>query len=312
MSERIAEFAVERMEGSPAVVSCLRMASGYANSNYRLETSAGIFLLRHRIGPDQSEVTYELDVLDWLRSHRFPAPAALHFGCGERWLAGPGDSHVVLLEWLEGTEPESNESTVAAIACALGDLHRLPPPSGDWWQRENPVGEGAVTRLVELVTANGAPHEQATIFVEEYELLRDQLGTPLPRGLIHGDVFPDNTLFRDHELVAILDFEAACEDVLLFDVAMTIHGFCFPGEKWSPQLADALVRGYSERRPLSDEEWDALPIYLRWCSLTMMGWHLEELLRRPNADNERRAADFGRRIITMRDAAWPAAPAGGP
>jgi Ser/Thr protein kinase RdoA (MazF antagonist) len=105
-------------------------------------------------------------------------------------------------------------------------------------------------------------------------------------------------------LVAILDFEAACEDALLFDIAMAIHGFCFPDEQWSPELADAFVGAYSERRPLDEAEREALPTYLRWCPLAMMGWHLQELIRRPDEGNERRAAEFARRITTMRKENW--------
>ena len=123
MSEAIAELATESMEGSPAVVSCRRLPSGFANSNYRLETSSGVFLLRHRTDQDRPEVLFELDVLDWLHTHHFPAPDALRFQGGQRWIAGPGDSHLVLLEWLEGEEPELKDETVTTIARALGDLH---------------------------------------------------------------------------------------------------------------------------------------------------------------------------------------------
>jgi hypothetical protein len=36
----------------------------------------------------------------------------------------------------------------------------------------------------------------------------------------------------------------------------------------------------------------------------MMGWHLQELIRRPDEGNERRAAEFARRITTMRKENW--------
>ena len=85
----LAETVASRIDGSPSVVSCERMSSGYSNANYRLETSAGAFLLRHRINQDQSEVEQELDILDWLRSAAFPAPAAIRFTGGDRWIAGP-------------------------------------------------------------------------------------------------------------------------------------------------------------------------------------------------------------------------------
>ena len=136
----LAETVASRIDGSPTVVSCERMSSGYANANYRLETSEGIFLLRHRINQDRSEVEHELDILDWLRRSAFPAPAAIRFIGDDRWIAGPNNTHIVLLEWLEGVQPEPNHPNAITIARALGDFHQLPPLSGNWRQRENPLG----------------------------------------------------------------------------------------------------------------------------------------------------------------------------
>jgi len=304
MSEPIAQLAARHIDGSPAVLGCRRMPCGYANANYRLETQAGVFLLRHCLLRDRLAVEYELDVLDHLRNSGFPVPAVLRFAGGARWIAAPGDTHVVLLEWLDGFRPRPDRSTVATIARALARLHQLPPPEGDWWRRENPLGMGAVTQLA--AEFGPQPSGMFRFFVEEFRQLRNRISTPLPRGLIHGDVFTDNTLFRDDgELLALLDFQDANEDALLFDLAMTIHGFCFPEEKWSPELAHVLVDCYHAERPLTGTELDLLPSYLRWCPLTMMGWHLGQLLRSPDEGNENRAAEFQRRIETMRSAPWP-------
>jgi homoserine kinase type II len=303
MTEPIARAAANRMEGFPAVLSCQRMSSGFSNSNYRFETSSGVFLLRECTGRDRPGVDYELNVLDWLRAHNFPSSAAIRFGDGERWISGPRGSLLVLLEWLDGSEPLCEQVTVKTIARALGDLHQLPPPSGGWWRRENPNGREAAAQLAEIIEPDDPAHFQ--FFREEFERLRPRLGEPLPGGLIHGDVFTDNTLFQDGDLVAILDFEDACEDVFLFDVAMTIHGFCFPEEHWRPDLAQAFLDVYKDRRALTDSERELLPTYLRWCPLAIMGWHLRQLRRRPDKGNEKRVAELIQRIETLREASWP-------
>jgi len=113
-------------------------------------------------------------------------------------------------------------------------------------------------------------------------------------------------MFRDDgEFVALLDFQESGEDSLLHDLAMTIHGFCFPQETWTPELATVLVDRYHAERPLSQAERNLLPDYLRWCPLVMMGWHLEQLLRRPDDGNENRAREFMHRIETMRTVQAP-------
>ena len=300
----IAEMAAKLIGGTPVVHACQRMSSGYSNANYRLETSAGVFLLRSCSGRDTTDVEFELDVLDWLKGHAFPCAAALRFGGGERWVAADEGATVVLLEWLEGAEPVPNRAVVTNIARALGEFHRLPPPPGGWWRRENPNGREVAEKLIGSLESEDG--ELFRFFVGEFQEMRDRLKEPLPRGLIHGDLFTDNTLFQGDSLVALLDFEDACEDVLLFDVAMTIHGFCFPGEQWRPDLASELLGAYQEQRALTDRERALLPTYLCWCPLALLGWHLRQLLRRPHADNEQRGAELARRVARMKEANWPA------
>lgn len=299
MSHSIARFAARHIKGSPAVLACRRMARGYANTNYRLDTTAGVFLLRHRLLQKRAAVEYEINVHGHLRRSGFPAPAVLPFAADERWLAAPDDTHLVLLEWIDGHHPRPCPSSVTAIARALARLHRLPPPAGDWWRRPSPIGLGAAMRLA--ADAARRKEEIFRFFIEELEQLGAAVETPLPHGLIHGDVFPDNTLYgSDGQLRAVLDFEDACQGAFLFDLAMTIHGFCFPGESWSPGLAALLIESYDAGRPLSRPERKLLPDYLRWCPLAMMGWHLRQLLRSPNRQNENRAVEFMRRIQSLK------------
>ncbi len=302
MRETIAEKAVSLIIGSPSLISCRRMPLGFANANYRLETSAGTFLLRHCLNRDISDVAFELKVYAWLARHGFPAPKVIRLANGQRWFRDPGDTAVFLMEWLEGSEPVPSPSCVATIGQALGHLHRLPIPNGNWWRRKNPTGIEFAAGLAGHVRAQD--DERFHFFNEAFVRLQNQLDDSLPRGFIHGDLFTDNTIFDGDRLVAVLDFEAACEDALVYDVAMAVHGFCYSNERWSPDLAGHLLAGYGEARPLDERERNALPHYLCWCPLMMMGWHLEALRRRPNERNAHRAAQFARRVREMMDVSW--------
>lgn len=83
--------------------------------------------------------------------------------------------------------------------------------------------------------------------------------TGLPEGVIHGDLFRDNVLFRGGSIAALLDFESASRGVFAYDVMVTLLAWCF-GDGLEGKLAGAMLRAYHEVRPLTAAEREALPI----------------------------------------------------
>ena len=62
---------------------------------------------------------------------------------------------------------------------------------------------------------------------DEIEYLTRYLEGKLPKGVIHGDLFADNLLFRGERMTAMLDFEAACRGKFIFDIATAVNALCF-------------------------------------------------------------------------------------
>jgi len=86
----------------------------------------------------------------------------------------------------------------------------------------------------------------------------------LPRGLIHGDLFRDNTLYMGDAVSGILDFSEAAADYLLLDIAITMNDFCraWPQLRLKRDSVRAFIEGYASLRPLLAEERQALPAFL--------------------------------------------------
>lgn len=85
-----------------------------------------------------------------------------------------------------------------------------------------------------------------------------------PTGLIHSDLFRDNTLYSGDVLTGVLDFSKLCHDELLLDIAITLNDFC---SKWPNVALDhdkvhAFLQAYHQVRPLTADEQQALPVYL--------------------------------------------------
>jgi homoserine kinase type II len=66
----------------------------------------------------------------------------------------------------------------------------------------------------------------------------------------------------------VIDFYFACDDVLLYDVAITANDWCTtPEPALDPLRTRALLAGYEELRPLTELERELWPVMLRRAAL---------------------------------------------
>ena len=49
----------------------------------------------------------------------------------------------------------------------------------------------------------------------------------LPNGIIHGDLFIDNIFFKNRKFYGYIDFYFACNDFLMYEIAICINALCF-------------------------------------------------------------------------------------
>jgi homoserine kinase type II len=90
----------------------------------------------------------------------------------------------------------------------------------------------------------------------------------LPRGAIHADLFHDNALFHGTELGGILDFDYACTDAFVFDIAVLVNDWCInPQYALETHRVDAVLEAYRQQRELTSIEIEALPLMLRLAAL---------------------------------------------
>lgn len=103
----------------------------------------------------------------------------------------------------------------------------------------------------------------------------------LPKGLIHGDLFRDNTLFVDDELSAILDFTTVTHDDWLMDLAITLNDFCtnYPDVDLDAERVDAFMAAYESVRKLTEHEHLALSVFLAMAACRFWMSRLQTAIR---------------------------------
>ena len=116
------------------------------------------------------------------------------------------------------------------------------------------------------------PKEQ-TIIKEEMDnyisLIEQQ--PKLSEGIVHNDLFRDNTLFEGDSLTAVIDFYNASSGYLLLDVAIVVNDWCSEADgSLDMELCQALLDAYASIRPFSEQEKTHWNTFLRICALPFL------------------------------------------
>jgi homoserine kinase type II len=280
--------------GFGRIVSALPIAQGSVNSNYMLETGKGKFLLRIDEIKGEMEVKREIDLLSFLHKHSFPCPNPLQDRKGRYYREYQGKC-LSLFKYSEGkmiSAERLRANHLETIGRTLADLHVI----GKGYKKgiDNRFSFERVADLY-LTVRNRLPNYFRKItrtLDEEVEYLNHYLEGKLPKGVIHGDLFCDNLLFRGERLATVLDFETACRGKFIFDIATAVNALCFVTEQYSLDRFRHLLRGYESVRTLSLAEWDAFPNELRYSSLRFTVTRLHDFYLRPVDGSRRTNKDF--------------------
>jgi homoserine kinase type II len=128
----------------------------------------------------------------------------------------------------------------------------------------------------------------------------------LPQGIIHNDLFTDNTLFEGDQLTAIIDFYNACNGFLLHDLAIAVNDWC--SEKngsINTERYHALISGYQGLRPFTEQEHKHWADFLRinatrfWVS-RLAAIHLPESAQRKGGLNQHKDPEQYKTILLQR------------
>ena len=275
------------------------MRSGYSNRNYQIITDAGTYLLRICKEKKEEDIHHEMKVLESLREIDFPAAFPIKRNDGD-YITHTDIGRIVIYDFIEGNEPDLNNRSVGSIARAAAQLNNYSKWEG--LGKENALSMELCRSVIDSFGKTKYDYPDLfDYFIEETEMLAKPLSEKLPKGLIHGDIFPDNTIYDGDDLHAIVDFEEVCTDSLLIDVGVTINGFCFKDNRLVPELHDVFLSEYGSVRPMSAKERELLPYYIRWGAHAMIAWHLKHLVRKTDPRKEERARFFMERVKRLRD-----------
>ena len=276
--ETIQQWATELNLG--AVQSVTAASHGIQNSNYfvavanKAQDSKYVLTVIETLEADT--VAMYLSIFDKLAQSNVPIPAAIPRGAPKIFMIE--NKAAAWFPFFAGDHPSIPTHTqVMGIAEALGKLHRSAQT----------IDHAALPKpLPKLI----ALHPQPWMKASEREWLQGKLDTldefyrawpGLSSGIIHSDLFRDNTLYNGDVLNGVLDFYDIKYGPYLCDLAITLNDWCLiPQSNQPTQLSDAFLNTYNtthglphyELRWLKHAQLDAAIRF--WYSRTLQMWRI--------------------------------------
>jgi len=172
------------------------------------------------------------------------------------------DKPAALVERLDGGDiDQPNVKHIQAIGHAMANMHlagrdykgqRENCRSFDWWSESL---ESLRSKL---------PEDEITLIQDEIRYQKTINRHDLPSGVIHADLFHDNALFKGNELAGIIDFYFACNDVFLYDIAVTLNDWCSEENgELNEEKTKAYLNEYQKVRELTAVEQNTFAAMLR-------------------------------------------------
>ena len=252
------------------------IGEGVENSNFFVDTEDGRWVLTLFERLNYDDLPFFLGLMEHLADKGLPcaAPKAMRDGNTLTELNG---KPAALVHRLRG----SSELFVGPSQCAQAGqlLARMHHATQDFGMRADNTRGPQWRRSIAAELLPECEPDVAELIRSELEA-QDQLDlAALPQGVIHADLFRDNVLFSGDRLSGVIDFYYACNDALIYDLAIAVNDWCLdPHGQADMARVDAMTRAYLSEREVTEGERQAWPLVLRAAALRFYLSRLQDWL----------------------------------
>ena len=245
-----------------------QISTGIENSNYFVNTTDTTDVHRWVVTileQDYASRDLLVPLTNTLHKAGLPVPRILPNTNGETVVPLAGKP-AILSTRLPGTHPVNpNLSQCAAIGRFLACFHRAGQnvrTQAKQFARDQAWLSAKAKQVMSYL-----PFDEQSLLKRSLQHLDSLLNrgdlTTLPIGVVHGDLFRDNTLFNDQGLSGVLDFHHAGEHFLLFDIAVVANDWCTDNEgNLDTERCVSMLTAYNNERALTTEELWFLPLFM--------------------------------------------------
>lgn len=231
-------------------------AEGISNSNYHVRLKSGQEVLL-KISNDKTiaQLENEQRILQVLKKYDYNfSPRAFETILGKAVYTHK-DFYGVVFPFIQGAAPKHpSKNILSQMGKRLAELHRLEIHSEDLdsIRPHELVGFGSKD-IYEYCQSETAAADFRRCFEEIFpDKLQNLPYDIFPAGIIHGDLYLDNSLFLEDKLQTFIDFEQAGRGTFILDLGIAISGSCLTQEAGTVdiELMKYFVEGYEATRKM--------------------------------------------------------------
>lgn len=286
------------------VSSVTPLSLGISNSNYRCDRSKGESIIL-KVSNDKgiAQMKEEQEILNHLKDYPYsltPIPTSE----GESVYTW-GELYGAVFPFIEGSKPMGEVSDMRQIGNALGHMHKHSQDhklESTKTRSHSDVGfdlKGIQTYCEDSVALVDFKDACTGLLTDADIKLWNEAS--LPGGLIHGDLYIDNMLFKEGKLQTLLDFEQAGLGSFIHDIGITISGCCLDREGVSLDKIHAFIEGYESVRLLENIEKKLLNFSITLGFLDISLWRIKRFyegdLDPQRKDSYRELLDLAREFV---------------
>ena len=279
---------IEKNYNLGKIVSFKGIKKGIENTNYLLKTKDKKFILtlfERRV--HKKDLPFFMNLMDKLSKYKINCPKPQKNKRGS-FLIKIKNKTASIVSFVEGKDKlKLNPNNCYEIGKNIAKFHRASKKIKlyrknsltlkDWPKLLSKIGNKS-----KIISPN-----LNSLMKNSLLQIKNKWPKNLPFGIIHADLFIDNIFFKKNKFHGYIDFYFACNDFLMYEIAICINALCFDKKNnkfvFNKKKSKNLIKGYSKIRKLSDKEKKSLNVLCKGAALRYLLTRTYDYLNTPKS-----------------------------
>ena len=279
---------IEKNYNIGKIISFKGIKKGIENTNYLLKTKDKkliLTLFEKRV--QKKDLPFFMNLMDKLSKYKINCPKPQKNKKGS-FLIKIKNKTASIVSFVEGKDKlKLNPNNCYEIGKNIAKLHKASKKIKLY--RKNSLSLKEWPKLLNRIGNKSKTISPSLdgLMKNSFLQIKNKWPKNLPYGIIHADLFIDNIFFKKNKFHGYIDFYFACNDFLMYEIAICINALCFDKKNnnfiFNKEKSSNLIKGYSKIRRFSEKEKKSLNVLCRGAALRYLLTRTYDYLNTPKS-----------------------------